>query len=549
MDSVDVFISVADNSSAFKILKKSLKQANTPLQFLGIYKRYFKLGSMELAQKTLTNGLKKFPDNEELITVYTWFLYNQNEIDKALEQAQKLSGTKYVSILSEINVKKASQNNSVDFTAVEYAPIYSDAYISSKNQLWLQNAAICLASAGLYNEAFSKKPADNVENPLFWAQVAYDARKYNSTISLLSELEEDSFDKNTLLADAHEILGSHDIAQESRLKIFASNNENILPEIYFNCVRYANSVGDVKLEYSFLNELINKYPAYVPGLHLYKDYALRSLDYPNENQLAKALRETEFRSLDMQNYDDLPKISVHQVRDLLESNMYSDKNPEIAGLLFSYEINPVISENLLPQEKKAYLWLMLEHFDSEHGYPPELINLAIPFLLKNGETLSARSIFDKNLVLRFGTDSYVDILDKMSGEEIEFAAYFAASGIGKPKDYNLAFHLYEYLANDKTERFFNLAESIYYKPTVSAYINLAELYAGSRQLQKAKEAYSNAAGSTETLKDKAEVMFRLANLQYEYGDIQDALVSLEYCLSIMPSHPKGRILKNKIGKK
>ncbi len=550
MDSVDVFISVADNSSALKVLKNTLKHANNPLHFLSIYKRYYKLGSVDLAQKTLLKGLKKFPDNEELITVYTWFLYNQNEFENAYEQAKKLSGTKYVSILSELDLKNATKKNvSVDFTAVEFAPVYSDAYISSKNQLWLQNAAICLASAGMYKEALAQASTLNVDNPIFWASVAYDARKYNAALNYLSKVKDESLSKQLLLADSYESLGSHEIAQENRFKLINNNYENVPPEVYFNSVRYAISINDSKFEYDCLNQLVSMYPNYIPGLYFYKDYALKCLEYPKEDQLALALRKAGFKSLEMQNFDDIPKVSMQQVKDILEKNLYIEKNPEIEALLFSYEIDPAVAPDLLVQEKIARLWLMLEQFDSSKGYPSELIDFVVPFLLKNGEIVAARSIFDKNLEVRFGTDSYADLIKQMSVKELEMAAYFAASGISKPVDYILSLHLYEFLVNDKTERFFNLAETSCYKPSVNVLINLAELYAGSRQFQKAKDTYSIAIGSTKTLKDKAEVLFRLANLQYEYGDIQEAMITLDYCLSIMPSHSKGRILKNKLGKK
>ncbi len=555
MDSVDVFINMGDTASALKLLKKSARQAHSALQRLSVYKRYMALGSFDLAEKCLVKGLKRLPESPELRAAYTWFLSGQNRMQEAYEHAKKLEGTNYASILAEFKLNKAMESGSIDFMDSNFASVYADAYVSSKNQAWLQNAALVCVACGDYDGAYSYVPKGTAVQPLFWAYVAYDARRYNASLEQISSVAKTDMDEKTLVlaADCHSVLGEQNVAQEFRSELVSmhneTNNEKVPPQIYINAVMYAHQNGEDLEGYELLKKLVGLYPEYVPGLDMYAKYGLRTLDIPKENALALALRQTDLRSAGMLEYDNLPKVDLNQVEAIISAALESSDNPEIASVLFSFNSNALVAPDLLAEEKIANLWLLLEHYSTQGIYPAEIIELAIPILIRHGQSLEAKVLFDKYLQSRFATDSYDELVLQFSPKECEYAAYFLANGIGGYEDFRLALLLYETIANDKREHYPDLASSPFYKPSVPVLVNLAELYAATRQFKKAKDLYSEAAGFATDTAYKAEVMFRLANLQHETGDNRAAAISLDYCLSIMPSHAKARILQNRISNK
>lgn len=541
LDQVDAFISVGDTDSALKLLNKTSRQAKTAMQRLGIYRRYFQLGSFDLAEKCLVRGIKKLPDNPEIRAVYTWFLYQQDRIQEAYESAELLAGTPYVSILAEFKMKQAILTPDTDFLSEDFASLYSDAYVSSKQQEWLRNAAVVSVLEGNYTTAFDYRPKEAVEAPFFWAMVAYDARRYNAALNYLSGMSNLNTETWALMADSYFILGDYESAQQL-CQSALNSSQTLLPQMYFNAARYARLSQDWEGEYNLLNLLVQAYPNYLPGADSYANFALRCLNIPQEDSLALALRNTQMRSEGMKKYDQMPKVTIEEALDVFRKQ----GDVEFKALEFAYETNNLVAKDMLPEEKIAKIWLLLEKYTVEGSYPFALVEQAIHLLLNQLNENEARTLFDSYLRSAYGSDSYADLMQTLTPRECEYAAYFAAIGAGKPQDLALSFFIYGWLTEDKREHFLNLASSPQYQPSVSVLVNLAELYAGKRTFSVAEELYAQAIGISVEQKERSEILYRLANLQYETGNKESALVSLDYCLSINSSHAKARILRNKI---
>ena len=75
LETADLHIDSGDGGSAVSVLKNARDAAQSPLQFLGVYKRQINIGEKKEAEKTLKAGIRQYSDNPELHAVYILFLY------------------------------------------------------------------------------------------------------------------------------------------------------------------------------------------------------------------------------------------------------------------------------------------------------------------------------------------------------------------------------------------------------------------------------------------------------------------------------------------
>ena len=181
---VDALISQNQLPSALKELKKIEKNAFDSWSYIGIYKRYARLGQTNSAEKILKKALKKNSDNEELLAVYSNFLLRHNRLEDASKYTEKLRGTKYASLNSEVFLRNALASNLASGTSFyndeNFYQIYLDAYKGSRNPVWLRNCAVCNLVRGFYDAAVSIVPEAyaDVDDAFFWALVQYDSGRF-----------------------------------------------------------------------------------------------------------------------------------------------------------------------------------------------------------------------------------------------------------------------------------------------------------------------------------------------------------------------------------
>ncbi len=281
LDSVDSYIRVGQTEEAFSLLKKASKKAFTPYAKIGIYKRFILLGEDEFAEKVLKKARKEFPDNNEIIALYTHFMLRHDRVTEALEFSRKLSGTEFSSLYAEA-VLKAVEERGADCLSVfvpkkkyklkKLSPnadrktvakqkeeasfakkniyrdsrmtgVYEDAWRSSKMPLWLRNSASLKMKNGTYDEAVFLLPEKclSCEDALFWGTVCYDASLYAESVTYLLESKkplpkENSFSAKfeyleqeiaALASDCYYILGEEDAAEAERQIVIASTAEKL----------------------------------------------------------------------------------------------------------------------------------------------------------------------------------------------------------------------------------------------------------------------------------------------------------------------------------
>lgn len=547
LEAADSQITTGDAKSVVRTLRSARDSAQSPLQFLGIYKRLLQVGELQEAEKTLKAGIRQHPDNLDLKAVYSWFLYEHESLSQALGQAKKLENTKYASLLSQFQLQAAKEKGSVDYLSPDYADVYASAYLSTQNDAWLQNAAVVCAATGNFDQALHYGSMVHLSDPLFWATAAYDGKRYSEALDYLALLGTSHTAESLLLAsDIHTIMGDLDRGRHAREALLTLGEQELPAQLYLNGAKDARSSKDLVLESLALNRLLEFYPDNEEGLRALMEMALRVQQVPEENDLAKALRETKLRSAGMIAYDMLPKTTPEQVLDLMAASHQRTNSAHVAALAYAYRINPAVSPNMTQEEKEADLWLLLESYGGGTAEGSEkLVEIAVPALISLGHEREARRIFDASLMSRFGTNDYKELQNKLSVKECECAAYFSAQGAGGSVDMTLSRDLFESLLADQSLRFPQLASTSSYEVEIPVLVNLGEIYAGSKKYSQAWDVYTQAAGLASTAKEKADILYRLAWLQHQTGFSQEAARSLEICLKYDPYHQDAKILQLK----
>lgn len=548
LEAADSQMTAGDAKSVVRTLQSARKSAQSPLQFLGVYKRLVQLENLEEAEKTLKAGIRQHPENVDLKAVYSWFLYEHESLSQALSQAKKLEDTAYAAILSQLQLQEAKEKGAVDYLSPDYAQVYASAYLGTQNDAWLQNAAVVYAATGDFAKALEYGAEVELSDSLFWAYAAYDGKQYSVALDYLAQLESSPSAESLLLAsDIHTIMGDEERGRHARETLLTMGETELPAQLYLNGAKDARRSKDLVLEALALNRLLELYPDNEEGLRALMEMALRVQQVPEENDLAKALRGTRLRSAGMIAYDLLPKTRPDQVLDLMAASHQRTNSAHIAALSYAYSISPAVNPNMTQEEKEADLWLLLESYSGGTAADSEkLVEIAVPALISLGHEREARRIFDASLLSRFGTSDYQELQDRLSVKECECAAYFSAQGAGGSVNMALSRDLFESLLSDQSLRFPQLASTSSYEVEIPVLVNLGEIYAGFKEFSQAWDVYTQAAGLAATAKEKADILYRLAWLQHQTGFPQEASRSLESCLKYNPYHQNAKILQLKV---
>ena len=594
LDSVDTYINTNQNEDALKLLKKNQKYAYSSSARIGVYRRFIILGDEKSAEKVLTDGLKKLPENPELSAVYGHFLIRHDRLPEALEIAKVLRGGKYGAIYSEAYLKSISQQFSSEedifdseLLSSEMSEIYKDAYAGSKDGKWLINAALPLLKDGKFAQA-SKMQPDSLYSDfeyLFWAQVQYDCGKFDLCIKNIEDAKENesfaSADLFSLESDAWIMLGDEDLAEKARneiIKLYAAGNLPMFPAlVYVNSSIWSRKNEDYVRCYDLLMNAIMNEPDFVPALLTYSRFAYEASLPVDLSPLEQSVRKTELRSLSMQKVDSRPKFLLSDAEFRLQSaeQNYQKSDPEMSAIFAAERLSLFLktNEDLPLNQRIAEIWKTLEKNEiSVNLYPPILVNLAVSKLLSFGLFDSAEELFFSYIDARyrlldspkFEEKSEYDIFGgkrkqektvipdyvkraalgnraaDYSGNldlwECEFAAYFAL----KNGNVDAAERIYEYL----------LFESDYAKQNllslVSSRINLAMIYSSSERLAEAVSMYGRAAGLCRNSTVKSMILYRTALAQSDMNNINDALLSLDYSISLDPMNAEARLLQKQL---
>ena len=575
-DVIDALVMQNQMQSALKELKKAEKRAFDSWTYIGIYKRYLSLGESEKAEKVLKKALKKNGSNNELQAVYAAFLLRENRLAEAGKVAEKLRGTKYASLYSEYilrdSAEKAAASNEKAFTFYtkkEFYQIYLDAYLTSKNPVWLRNCAVFNLMNGDYGLAASLYPAAFVDadDAFFWALVCYDAGQFYDSIDAIEtsrklmagyqsfvNFKTSEIQQVALESDAYMAVSEMEAAEAARRGIVLNldevkvrkNDEELLSNIIINSAIWAENQGMDDQNADLLFYVVNRWPDNVPGLILYADFAYRSNLERKEDPEILALRKAGISTIEMERYDNRRKIPLSDALYRIDESLKRTNDPflNIAKLDLRYKSDPTISE----KDKNRDLWNMLENSLNEDGNLKGLmVQYALNFLLKTKQYDDAWKLFYDHVTDLSPYDSKRDFweqfVEKARGYElsiVEFGAWFAAYN----KMADEALRLHEFCAYESA----GLLDEGYLSPMASTAVclNLGNIYFSIGKKSQALDIYGKAAGRESNNAKRSELFYRIACIYAGEGDIKNALRSAEYAASLYPENARASMLKDKL---
>lgn len=577
LDEIDNNISLGQFSDALKSLEKLSKKAKTTQSALGIYKRYLRLGENKKAEKLILSAIKSHKDDKELKAVYSSFLLKENRVLEALGFSETLSGGKYASIYSEAVLKNALEKNVSNFQNKKYRLVYLDAYEGTKDNVWLRNVAVMDALQGSFQDAERLHPEilQDVEDAYFWALIKYDSSRYAEAVLDLNEAKRflsyklnvakdekvSAFEILSLLSDSYVNLGEDEKAQTERKTLFENIDEvneklsdndsnNVLAILYLNSAAYSLVKGDLNAAYRYLTFEIKQWPDYVPALIAYANYAYNSSLWKIENPLTNDLRALGVSSLEMKKFDSLPRIPLEDALSKMEKSLSKQKSPLL--YVAKLELEDKISNEKDSRVRAAKMWRVLEETNTGvNEYPSEIMRYAVHLLIQQNQVKDAERLFYDYITTRYKMDltfpfwdTAVSLVKKMELWEVEYLAWFASFAHYA----NPALRLYEYAVYESASPS-NETEEISPKASLTSVINLAMIYSSTRNTSKAIELYGRAAGRISNPIEKSEVMYRIAKLYSDRGNVDDALSNVKYCLSLNPSHAYGKLLYYKLTEK
>ena len=597
LDLIDTYIQQGDMVQALESLEKIENRALAMYDRIGIYKRYMVLGEQKKAEQSLVRSMKKFPDSKEILAIYGNLLLRQDRVREAVKKTAKLSGSDYGSVYAEAFMryaassewdadslfaskklfKKKQKKRSPEgeespslFLDRRFIPIYTDAFKGSGITKWVVNAAALLMEDGRYADAAALCPqdADTFRDALFWGLVYYDSGNYAESLAML--LKADSLDASNdirsaielraLESDAYYVLGDDASAQAMREKILDSSSPymdafiqdktpdlgRVLPLLFMNTALYARDSGDPAAQYEKLYELINYYPTYEPGLAAYGEYAIESQRRPEEDSLARSLRSAGLRSMGMEARDAVPVVAFSDVIARSDAALAEESNPSLVVLKEIMRAEPERGEE--KTLKASRVWKLLE--ENEMGpslYPAEVLHYAIVTLIANDDVPSARKLFRSAVLASYGKEGEEadDVLadpQRLNLWECEVAAYLAAYD----KRYPVAQELYSHILEKYTARSPMLNTAGQNDAVTGAYVNLANVHAGYNRHADALELLNRASSRATEVRLRAEILYRIAAECHAAGNSKDAVRSLQYALSLNPSHNRARLLLKRI---
>ena len=586
LDEADRYIGKGYPKDALKILASCEKKILSPMDAIGVYKRYVALDEKKSAEKILKASLKKNPKNLELNAVYVSFLKNGKRFDEAYKRSELLRGTKYGSLYSEFFfralLKEEASRPLSFYLTEEMAARYIDAYNSNKDNAWLRNAALCAMASGAYGDAAQLFPQemDNSSDAYFWALVMYDNKKFGEaaecllesqrlskkTPSLLSDekisaRKTSSIEAASLLSDSYAMMGEEKEAENVRGQLIAeltlgkekataSQEElssSLLATMYLNSAIYALQRNDERAAYNSLLFLVQKWPDFVPALVAYGNFAYNSSRRVMDDPLTKSLRDAGVVSTDMKRFDERPRASVSDALLRMKESIARTHNDTL--YVAALELEDKLDDSSDERTRLGRMYRVLERNAlAADLFPPEIAQYAVHTLLNLDRYDEAKDLFKKYLIARYKLGKERDFeedlvlsLQKMILWEVEYAGYFAA----REKNTDLTKRLYEYAVYESGFSSSYGGTEISPAAATESAVNLAMIYSSTGNKDKALELYGRAQSRATDNYLRSEIMYRLACVYDAKKDAAAAIKALEYSLYLDPSNGNSRLLLSK----
>ncbi|MBQ9239160.1 MAG: hypothetical protein IJ191_07605 [Treponema sp.] len=571
LDEVDALITAGRYGDASLRLKQLERRMVTGWDYIGVYRRYMQLGENAPAGRVIEKAFEKNPNNAEIRAVSVHHLMRLGNYDVAMHRAEALQGTRYGSLHAEATLQQiehsARDGSAVSYLSPNFFPVYYDAYVGSKNTVWLRNAVVVTMLHGSFGQVSSLQPERYLTytDAYFWMLVQFDrgnigaaeqalvaARRLYETAPNRERMRVGEAAFAALSSDIYQALSEAQRAEELRRTFLAHDPaaellpaDGELPYIYVNSARWAMDTGDDQRAFDLLTEMVVRWPDFVPGLIAYAHFAWRSSHPRLENETQHALRESGVATLEMQRYDARAKIPVADAIARMDASLERVRDPllYIARLDIRYKTDARLSA----ENKIADMWSVLErNTTGVNNYPPLLMEYAVNLLISYGQYDDAWDLFRRYSTARYAFDTSLDFWEsvrthvrRLSLIDAEYAAWFAA----RDRRGSTARRLYEYCVWESAGRVSDEAVRLI-APDVStaSCLNLGMVYNSLGNRTAALEVYSKAAGRTGDSAQKAEIMYRMARIYAAADDTAAAISAASSACSFDPQHVYARLL-------
>lgn len=547
LNNIDSVTAVHDYEAAWSMLKKAEKYARSPYERLAIVRRALILDRSFFAQKVLQKALRHFPDNQELLAVYTHFLVSSGKSEEALRYGAKLEGGPYGSLYSELLFRFAAP---VNFFSSAYKQAFADAARTTGNAVYFRNAALIEAFFGNMEASFSFHPAslsayDSEDTARFWARISYDSGNF---IQCTQDLQfvQDSAQKQSLLADAYLRSGDEKKAIAAWLdstERFADEN----PSAWCNAAKAAFKAGSIGYAYLFLEKLTERFPDYIPGLAAYAAFSVGTFPYTAQNVFSDILKQRGIKTLSMELDDVVPRVKPEEALKRIEKAMNGAQNDTV--LLLEYTKlkwaaeqknaaqNQAQNTEFFKRKRQADLWRLLEQTTAAGGrYDPRAVHFVLYYLCADGMFSQADELLARWNALR----SSAAVPQAPEIWEYDIGAYIDI----KQQRYEQAERMLEtsVFTDENLVSAGTSALASLKGRDPAAVFNLALLYNASGKRVQALALYRKLLSAVTDTVLQAEIYYRIALIQLEQREKRSAVLSLNQCIALNSAHAQARLL-------
>ena len=510
--------------------------------------------------------------------MYAWFLLAQDRITAAAQLSPKLTGTRFGSINTEIELRARGGAAPAGEGAYnfEFLPLYVDAYQTTKNDSWLINAAVLYALEGSLADAAGLAPgvATSAREALFWGAVLLDAgdpraaseyfEAAKQLFAYMDPYEADASGRALLdLLRADSFIRQGNTARAGEIWLSRADKDDTPGIVFYNLAQKAKAEKDYNAWYGFVMECVKRDGESSYALEAYADYALNQLPSAGTG-LADNLKATGLASRGMAMHNAIPRVPLEDAAFRLKNALLQTKSAEsyttylrfllavqaVQGtdsFAASKDASPLKNKNPVVLGKDSWLWDALEeNLNPDAGYPDELMRFAFFYLLSRGQFNDAKRTYGFYFAKRnkrpLDEEAAAELMPRLASWECEALAWLFSQNSAA-----LSLRLYEYLyGGGLKEASPDSALTASYEPPFEVIVNLAEMYIARGEKKRALDLFQHALSYESEQGRKAELLYRLADFQYASGDAKQALLNVEYCLLLDSGHRAARVLQKKI---
>ena len=469
---------------------------------------------------------------------------------------------------NKLSTKKNKKNKNVEpeepfsFKDKRLIPVYRQAWQGSQKPFWLINAAVIYMLNGAYGEAAQLYPesVSSRHDALFWGIVFYDGANYTGAVNVLSPgaslegTDDELISCQALLSDAYIMLDAEEEAEAVRKVILdykTSPQENsaewdrLYPVVAVNSALYMRDHNDAAEECRILTDTLEKYPAFEPALASYGELSLACLKQPEEDEISQSIRKAGLKTLGMEKYDRLPKITTEDALAKIDNAIEKEKNPKL--IVLREKLKTETAYGTSARELSSVVWKILEeNRTGVNAYPPEIVQWAVSLLLNCGSVTDARELFFASMQTIHSKDGEpfdcAEHPEELLLWECEYAAWFYADS----SDMDRAKRLYSYITEEFGPHTPATKNSWNNSAVVNSFANLGVIYASTGKDGEALYVLNQASARAADAHVKAEILYRMASLQEGQNDDRSAIRSLQYALTLNPDHNRSRLLLKRI---